>query len=141
MSDTIAIGIEFGAATTADGIVLPAGVGNDGEQMRGWLADIHRAKEGTLLDGIGPLWYTSAKEVENMRKQRIEYDSPIDALVAMSKKLSVYENRYRMASEDFYDAYRKGQMEDSVDVVEWANDYQHYMAIKLMLEERLRNVA
>ena len=76
-----------------------------------------------------------------MRKQRTEYTSPVDALVAISKQLSGYESRYRVSSEDFYDAYRKGEMEDSVDFVEWSNGYQHYMAIKLMLEEKLRNVA
>ena len=76
-----------------------------------------------------------------MRKQRIEYDSPVDTLVAISKQLSVYENRYGMCSEDFYDSYCKGKMEDAEDFVEWANGYQHYIAVKLMLEGRLRNVA
>lgn len=76
-----------------------------------------------------------------MRKQRIEYDSPVDALVAVSKQLSVYENRYGMSSEDFYDNYRKGQIEDSVDFIEWANSYQHYMAVKQILAKRLQNVA
>ncbi len=76
-----------------------------------------------------------------MRKQRIEYDSPVDALVAVSKQLSIYENRYGMSSEDFYDNYRKGQIEDSVDFIEWANSYQHYMAVKQILAERLQNVA
>ena len=65
-----------------------------------------------------------------MRKQRIEYDSPVDALVAVVKRLSVYEDRYRMASEAFFDKFRKGQMEDSINFVEWGNNYQHYMAIR-----------
>ena len=76
-----------------------------------------------------------------MQKQRVQYDSPVDALVAISKQLSVYENRYGMRSEDFYASYCKGKMEDSEDFVEWANSYQHYMTVKLTLEERLRNVA
>lgn len=76
-----------------------------------------------------------------MRKQRIEYDSPVDALVAVAKRLSVYEDQYRMASETFFDKFRKGQMEDSIDFVEWANNYQHYMAIRLKIERRLRHVA
>ena len=76
-----------------------------------------------------------------MRKQRVEYNSPVDALVAISKQLSVYENRYGMDSEDFYNQFRKGQMEDTADFVEWANSYQHYMAVKFTLEESLQNVA
>ena len=55
----------------------------------------------------------------------IEYDSPVDALVAVAKRLSIYEDRYRMASEEFFDKFCKGQMEDSMDFVEWGNDYQY----------------
>ncbi len=76
-----------------------------------------------------------------MRKQRIEYDSPVDALVAIAKRLSVYEGRYHMASEEFYNRFSKGQSEDSEDFVEWANDYQHYIAIRREIEAHLQHVA
>jgi len=75
-----------------------------------------------------------------MRKQTIEYDSPVDALVAIAKRLSVYEGRYQMASEEFFDKFSKGQSEDSEDFVEWANDYQHYMAIRRDIEAQLQHV-
>jgi hypothetical protein len=65
-----------------------------------------------------------------MRKEIIEYHSPLDALVAIAKRLSVYETRHRMSSEDFFDKYEKGSMEDSADFVEWSNDYRHYLAIR-----------
>ncbi len=64
-----------------------------------------------------------------MRKQRIEYDSPVDALVAIAKRLSVNETRYQITSEEFFDNFRKGLLEDSEAFVEWANDYQHYVAL------------
>ena len=76
-----------------------------------------------------------------MRKQRVEYDAPLDALVAVAKRLSIYEDRYRLSSEEFFDRFSKGQMEDSADFVEWANDYRHYMAIRLEMERQLRHVA
>jgi len=47
-----------------------------------------------------------------MRKQRIEYDSSVDALVAIAKHLS-----------------------------RWANDYKHYVAIRRDIEDQLHNVA
>ncbi len=75
-----------------------------------------------------------------MRKQTTEYDSPVDALVAIAKRLSVYEGRYQMASEEFFDKFSKGQSEDSEDFVEWANDYQHYMAIRRDIEAQLQHV-
>jgi hypothetical protein len=76
-----------------------------------------------------------------MRKERVEYDSPVDALVAITKRLSVYEGRYEMTSEEFFDKFAKGQSEDSEDFVEWANDYQHYVAIRREIEAHLQHVA
>ena len=76
-----------------------------------------------------------------MRKQKSEYDSPVDAIVAIAKRLSVYEDRHQMTSEDFFDKYGKGQLEDSIDFVEWSNEYQHYMAIRLEIEKHLQHVA
>ena len=73
-----------------------------------------------------------------MKKQRIEYDSPVDALVAIAKRLSIFENRYRMT---FFDKFSKGQLEDSEDFVEWANDYRHYIAIRREIEEHVQHVA
>jgi hypothetical protein len=76
-----------------------------------------------------------------MKKETLEYGSPVDALIAVTKRLSCYEGRYGMASEEFYDKYEKGQMEDSIDFVEWANDYRHYVAVRLKVEEHHRHVA
>ena len=77
-----------------------------------------------------------------MRKERIEYSSPLDALVALAKRLSLYEDRYRLESEEFYDRFSKGQLEDSADFVEWANDYEHYLSTRSGIEKSIRqNVA
>ncbi|QII11008.1 hypothetical protein KsCSTR_16290 [Candidatus Kuenenia stuttgartiensis] len=46
----------------------------------------------------------------NMWKQRIEYDSPVDALMAIAKRLSIFGTRYRMTSEEFFDKFSKGQL-------------------------------
>ncbi|MFC1886431.1 antitoxin TumA [Thermodesulfobacteriota bacterium] len=74
-----------------------------------------------------------------MRKHKIEYDSPVDALVAVTKRLSIYEGRYYMESEEFFDKFTKGQTEDSKEFVEWANDYQHYMALRQEVDTQLRH--
>ena len=46
-----------------------------------------------------------------------------------------------MESEDFSEKYFKGQLEDSADMVEWANDYEHFISIRQDIEGQLRNVA
>jgi len=80
-------------------------------------------------------------EGENMKKQRIEYISVVDALVAVTKHLYNYESQYKITSEEFYNNFIKGRLEDSEDYIEWANDYKHYITIRHDIEEQLRNVA
>ncbi len=76
-----------------------------------------------------------------MRKQTIHYTSPLDALITVAKRLSLYENQQRMDSETFFDQYRRGQLSDDILFVEWANDYRHYLALRRELEQRLHDVA
>ncbi len=76
-----------------------------------------------------------------MRKQIIEYTSPLDALIALAKQLNTYEIQYRMESEEFFTKYSQGETSDDEVFVEWANNYQHYLALHQALENKLKNVA
>jgi len=76
-----------------------------------------------------------------MRKQRTAYSSSLDALVVITKRLSLFENQRSMSSEEFFDRYSKGQLSDAADMIDWANDYRHYLALRAALEERLRRAA
>ena len=76
-----------------------------------------------------------------MQKQIVEYTSPLDALIAVSKRLSIYENSHQLTSEEFFNQYSQGQLGDKALYVEWANDYRHYLALRQDLEERLTDAA
>ena len=76
-----------------------------------------------------------------MRKQIIQYTSPIDALIAVTKRLSLYESRQRMDSEEFVDRYSRGQLSDDAVFVDWANDYRHYLHLRQKLAKSLPDVA
>lgn len=76
-----------------------------------------------------------------MQKQIIEYTSPLDALIAVSKRLSIYENLHQLTSEEFFNQYSQGQLSDEALYVEWANDYRHYLALRQDLEKRLTDAA
>ncbi|MBD2602030.1 hypothetical protein [Microcystis viridis] len=56
-----------------------------------------------------------------MRKQTIQYTSSLDALIAVAKRLSVYENQHKMDSEDFYNQYNQGTLSDDIIFIESAN--------------------
>ncbi len=76
-----------------------------------------------------------------MRKQIIEYTSPLDALVGTVKQLNIYEIKYQMDSEEFFTKYSQGKTTDDEELIEWAGNYQHYLALHQYLESKLRNVA
>ena len=76
-----------------------------------------------------------------MRKQSIQFDSPLDALVAVAKRLSRYEAEAGMDSADFFGRYTKGELGDAVRSIEWANDYRHFLALRADLGERLHEAA
>jgi hypothetical protein len=52
-----------------------------------------------------------------------------------------YEDRYNMTSEEFYDKYCKGKTDDTEDIIEWANAYQHFIALRRDLESKVNKVA
>lgn len=76
-----------------------------------------------------------------MRIQRDIYTSPLDALVAVSKQLSLFEKQHGMDSETFFDHYQKGLIDDEAESVDWVNAYQHYVALHQQLESQLRVAA
>jgi hypothetical protein len=76
-----------------------------------------------------------------MRKQVIQYTSPLDALIAVAKRLSIYERDQGMDSEEFFDQYRRGQLSDDAVMIEWANDYRHYLDLRRDLEKKIQDVA
>ena len=76
-----------------------------------------------------------------MKKQTIQYTSPIDALIAVTKRLSLHESRQRMDSEEFFDRYSRGQLSDDAVFVDWANDYRHYLQLRKKLANSLPDVA
>ena len=76
-----------------------------------------------------------------MLKQTIQYTSPIDALVAIAKRLNTYENQQGLASEEFFYQYQNGQLSDDEIFIDWSNDYQHYLAIRAELEKKLQHAA
>ena len=76
-----------------------------------------------------------------MQKQTIRHTSPLDALIAVTKRLSVYESRQKMDSEEFFDQYSRGRLSDEAVFVEWANDYRHRLQLRRKLAKSLPDVA
>lgn len=80
-------------------------------------------------------------EDQTVRKQSIQFDSPLDALVAVAKRLSRYEAEGGMDSADFFANYVNGALDDDARNIDWANDYRHFLALRTDLDARLHEAA
>ncbi|MHC0064484.1 antitoxin TumA [Nostoc sp. UIC 10890] len=78
---------------------------------------------------------------KSMHKQIIEYTSPLDALIDLTKQLNTYEINYQMNSEEFFAKYNQGETSDDEVFVEWAANYQHYLALHQYIKSKFRDVA
>jgi len=76
-----------------------------------------------------------------MRKQTVHYDSPLDALVAVAKRLARYEADAGIESDEFFTRYTHGEAGDDARAVDWANDYRHFLALRAELDSRLNEAA
>ena len=76
-----------------------------------------------------------------MRKQTIQYTTPLDALIAITKRLSLVEQAQNMTSEAFFYQYSQGKMPDDALFIEWANDYRHYLSLHHELDMKLKDAA
>jgi hypothetical protein len=75
------------------------------------------------------------------RADGLNFSNPVDALVAIAKRLNSYEERRHLESEEFYDKFCKGLLQDERDFIEWSNAYQHYLALKSEIDKLLRHAA
>jgi hypothetical protein len=75
------------------------------------------------------------------QKQRVSYDSALDALVAVVKQLSIYEDHHKISSEDFFHRFSSGQMGDATEFIEWSNAYQHFLALRSTIEKQVCHAA
>jgi len=73
--------------------------------------------------------------------ETIQHTAPLDALIALTKQLTANEIQHQIDSADFYQRYTQGQLDDREDFIDWANDYQHYLALHDELASRLNDAA
>jgi hypothetical protein len=66
------------------------------------------------------------REKPTMRRQSICCDSPVDALVAVAKRLARHEAAAGIESEEFFARYTRGEAGDDASAIDRANDYRHF---------------
>jgi hypothetical protein len=53
----------------------------------------------------------------------------------IQQHLAAFEQKYQLASEEFYESYEAGQLEDSADFMEWSSFYDMGRSAQQYLDE------
>ncbi len=81
------------------------------------------------------------QERHNEKADYPVHDPPLDALIAITKRLGLNEGKYHIESEEFYYRYQKGEMGDDLEFMEWARDYRDCLNLRQRITDQLRDVA
>ncbi len=60
-------------------------------------------------------------------REAIENTSPVDALIATTRRLKEYEQKYGMTTEEFYARFMSGELGDAKDFIGWAGTYEIFL--------------
>ncbi len=77
------------------------------------------------------------KEFSRLLEEARRDANPLDALLALGRQLLSFEQQYDMTSAEFYAKYKRGEMGDDRDFVQWAGRYRLYCELKDEIEMSL----
>ncbi len=63
--------------------------------------------------------------------------NPLDDLLALNRQLLSFEQQYNITSAEFYARYKRGEMGDDRDFVQWSGRYRLYCELKDEIEKSL----
>ena len=71
------------------------------------------------------------EEFERMLKEAMEKSSPVDELLEVAEELREYEQKYGMTSDEFYEQFRQGTLDDELQhCIGWAAASESFNELK-----------
>ena len=93
--------------------------------------------ELTFDDSLPP-----SDEFRQALAQAVSMTNPVDDLLKLSDRLREYEQKHHMASDEFYQLYQAGSLdEDLQHCIEWAAVYDLFLKTHRILEATLMRAA
>lgn len=69
----------------------------------------------------------------------LEQARAVRELSEIQQHLTAFEQKYRLASDEFYLSYEAGQLEDSADFMEWSSFYDMRRSAQQYLDEQVEH--
>ncbi len=84
----------------------------------------------------------SPDEFQKALAQAMANTNPVDDLLELANELWDFEQKYKMASADFYKKYQAGLLDDELQhCIEWVATYDFFIKTKRKLEAALMRAA
>ncbi len=77
-------------------------------------------------------------EIVKALREAAQHASPLDDLIELTRDLVKMEIKYQMPSGELYWKYKKGEMGDDVEIMQWASRYDRHRKLKLKIEQILQ---
>ena len=82
------------------------------------------------------------EEFRQMLAQTMVQSNPVDDLLEVADELREYEQRYGMASAEFYEQFRQGVLDDELQhCIGWAAAFEVFTKLKRVVESALMREA
>ncbi len=76
-------------------------------------------------------------EIVKALREAAQHATPLDDLIELTRDLVKMEIKYKMPSDELYRKYKKGEMGDDIEVMQWASRYDRHTKLKLKIEQIL----
>ncbi len=84
----------------------------------------------------------SSEEFQRQLAEATAASNPIDDLLELAAELRCYEEKYEMASDEFYRKYKAGVLNEELQhCMEWASFYRMYSKTRRAIENALVRAA
>lgn len=84
----------------------------------------------------------SSDEFRQALAQAMAMTNPVDDLLELSERLREYEHKYHMSSDDFYQRYQAGTLDEELQhCIDWAALYDMFLKTRRVLEATLMRAA
>ena len=81
--------------------------------------------------------WPTPEEYRRLLREAQENADPMTDFIEITMQLGRYEQLHGMSSAEFYEKYQRGEMGDSMNVMEWASDYHMFLKLKDELSQAL----
>jgi|GEM_PF-566410 len=83
----------------------------------------------------------SSEEFQRQLAEAMAASNPIDDLLELAAELRGFEEKYEMASDEFYRRFKTGQLGDDFDFFDWSSCFRMYTKTRHAIESALMRAA